>query len=148
MMPTSQQLAHAAQERFAYVLAVCPAVVYITKAAGDYACTFVSENIREILGFEQQEMLEDPEFWTTHLHPQDTRRVLADMFQLIPRGGGTLEYRFRHRDGHYRWFQDTFRTIFDAKGQPAEIVGAWADITQRKLADSFQVLFRASLQIQ
>jgi PAS domain S-box-containing protein len=139
---------HVAQERFSYVLAVCPAIVYITQATGDYACTFVSENIREILGFEQQEMLEDPEFWTTHLHPQDTRRVLADMFQLIPRGGGTLEYRFRHRDGHYRWFQDTFRTIFDAKGQPAEIVGAWADITQRKLADSFQVLFRASLQIQ
>ena len=148
MMPTSQQLAQAAQERFAYVLAVCPAIVYITKAVGDYACTFVSENIQEILGVEQRDMLDDPEFWTTHLHPQDTRRVLADMFQLIPRGGGTLEYRFRHRDGHYRWFQDTFRTIFDAKGQPAEIVGAWADITQRKLADSFQVLFRASLQIQ
>jgi len=138
----------AAQERLQHVLAVCPAIVYSTLASGDYSCTFVSENIVPILGFTQREMLDDPDFWTNGLHPQDTRRVLAEMYRLIPEGGGNLEYRFRHRDGHYRWFQDTFKTVFDDAGQPLEIVGSWADITQRKLAESFQTLYQASFKIR
>jgi signal transduction histidine kinase len=74
--------------------------------------------------------------------------VLADVFRLIGQGGGTVEYRFRHSDGHYRWFQDTFKVIPDDSGHPVEIVGSWADITQRKLAESFHVLYQASLKIQ
>lgn len=137
----------AAHERLEHVLAVCPAVIYTTQAAGDYACTFVSDNILDILGYSQREMRDDPDFWTTHIHPQDTRRVLSEFFRLIPEGGGILEYRFRHRDGHYRWFQDSFKTVYDVAGQPLEIVGSWADITQRKLAESFQTLYRASFKI-
>ncbi|MGH8727958.1 MAG: EAL domain-containing protein [Burkholderiales bacterium] len=125
-----------AQVRLQHVLAVCPAIIYTTQASGDYACTFVSENIQQILGYTQQEMLDDPDFWTAHLHPQDTRRVLAEVFRLIPQGGGDLEYRFRHRDGHYRWFQDSFKTIYDEADRPLEIVGSWADITERKRGEN------------
>ena len=53
---------------------------------------------------------------------------------LIEQGGGTLEYRFRHRDGRYIWVQDTFRVLRNGVGQPMELVGAWADISERKLA--------------
>ena len=137
----------AAHERLGHVLAVCPAIIYTTQASGDYSCTFVSENIEDILGYSQQEMLDDPDFWTTHIHPQDTRRVLTELFRLIPQGGGNLEYRFRHRDGHFRWFQDSFKTVYDGSGAPFEIVGSWADITQRKLAESFQTLYQASFKI-
>ena len=33
-------------------------------------------------------------------------------------GGGTVAYRFRHRDGHYIWIQDTFKVVYDEAGQP------------------------------
>ncbi|MCI0408817.1 MAG: GAF domain-containing protein [Acidobacteria bacterium] len=137
-----------AHVRIPYVLAVCPSIIYTTEASGDFPCTFVSENIYQILGYTPEEMLDDPDFWTAHLHPQDTRRVLAEVFRLIPEGGGNVEYRFRHRDGHYRWFQDTFKVMCDEAGQPLEIVGSWADITQRRLAESFQMLYQASFKIQ
>jgi PAS domain S-box-containing protein len=137
----------ATQERLGHVIAVCPAIIYSTQASGDYSCTFVSENIEQILGYTQREMLDDPDFWTNNLHPQDTRRVLAEMYRLIPEGGGNLEYRFRHHDGHYRWFQDTFKTVFNDLGGAQEIVGSWADITQRKLAESFQTLYQASFAL-
>lgn len=137
----------AANERLEHVLAVCPAIIYTTQASGDYLCTFVSENIEELLGYTQREMRDDPDFWTTHIHPQDTRRVMSDLFRMIPQGGGNLEYRFRHRDGHFRWFQDSFKTVYDQAGDPVEIVGSWADITQRKLAESFQTLYQASFKI-
>ena len=134
--------------RLQHVLAVTPSIIYTNQASGDYACTFVSDSLKAIMGYTPHEMLDDPDFWTTHLHPQDARQVLPDVFRLLAQGGGTVEYRFRHADGHYRWFQDTFKVINDETGSPLEIVGSWADITQRKLAESFNVLYQASLKIQ
>lgn len=132
--------------RLQHVLAVSPTVIYTTQASGDFACTFVSENIAQILGYTQQEMLDDPDFWSAHLHPQDAPRVLAEVFRLIPEGGANLEYRFRHRDGRYRWFQDSFKTIYDAMGNPSEIVGSWADITQRKRGENLLALQKDMLE--
>src|SRR5690606_39609766 len=65
------------------------------------------------------------------LHSFPTRRSS----DLIEQGGGTLEYRFRHRDGRYIWIQDTFRDVRDDAGQPLEIVDSWADISDRKQAE-------------
>src|SRR5262245_65844866 len=41
------------------------------------------------------------------LHPEDGPRVFEKMTPLVEQGGGAIEYRFRHRDGHYVWIQDT-----------------------------------------
>jgi PAS domain S-box-containing protein len=123
-----------ARERLQYLMTVTPAIVY-TNQASDYACTFVSENVSRIMGFSSWEMLEDKDFWTVRLHPEDAGRVFSDMPPLVDQRGGTLEYRFRHRDGHYIWIQDTFRVIEDAQGRPSEIVGSWADISARKKAE-------------
>ena len=54
------------------------------------------------------------------------------MDRIVSQGKGALEYRFRHRDGHYIWIQDTFTVTHDADGKPKEIVGSWADISDRK----------------
>ncbi|MGH6833360.1 MAG: PAS domain-containing protein, partial [Methyloceanibacter sp.] len=124
-----------ARERLQYLMTVTPAIVY-TNQASDYACTFVSENVSRIMGFSAWEMLEDKDFWTVRLHPEDASRVFSEMGPLVEKRGGTLEYRFRHRDGHYIWIQDTFRVIEDAQGAPFEIVGSWADISARKKAET------------
>jgi PAS domain S-box-containing protein len=136
------------QQRLAYVLAVSPAITYATKATGDFACTFASESSRQIMGYEPAEALNEPNFWMNRLHPQDAPRVLADFSRLIRQGGGNLEYRFLHKEGHYRWFQDTFQVLRDENGDPSEIVGSWADITHRKLAEAVQELYSASLDRQ
>ena len=124
----------AARERLQYLMKVTPAIVY-TNQASDYACTFVSENVSRIMGFSSWEMTEDPDFWSVRLHPDDASRVFGAMGPLVERGGGALEYRFRHRDGHYIWIQDTFRVIHDSQGRPLELVGSWADISDRKQAE-------------
>ena len=136
------------RQRLEYVLAVSPAITYATKASGDFACTFVSESSRRIMGYSPEEALGEPNFWANHLHPQDAPRVMGEFARLITQGRGNLEYRFRHREGHYRWFQDTFQVLHDDAHCPSEIVGSWADITHRKLADAVQQLYAASLERQ
>jgi PAS domain S-box-containing protein len=125
-----------ARERLQYLLAVSPAIVYTNQASGDFACTFVSENLHSIMGYKPQEMLEDPNFWASGLHPEDAPRVFSNLDRLIGEGGGTVEYRFRHRQGHYIWIHDTLKVIADEAGRPLEIIGSWADITNRKLAEA------------
>ena len=123
------------RQRLRYLLSVSPAIIYTTKASGDFGCTFVSENLRAIMGYSPEEMTTDPKCWPDHLHPEDTVRVFEGMGSLIARGGGSLEYRFRHRDGHYIWIQDSFKVVKDADGNAQELVGAWADITESKEAE-------------
>ena len=41
-----------ARQRMQHLLAVSPAIIYTTQSTGDgYACTFVSENLRAIMGY-------------------------------------------------------------------------------------------------
>jgi PAS domain S-box-containing protein len=127
------------RQRLQYLLAVSPAIIYTTKASGDYACTFVTDNLRAIMGYTPREMTTDPKGWPDHLHPDDAPRVFDEMHPLIEREGGTVEYRFRHRDGHYIWIQDTFKVVYDDDGHPLELVGAWADITKRKQAEQVAI---------
>jgi hypothetical protein len=45
-----------ARQRLQYLLAVSPTTIYTTKASGGYACTFISENLRAIMGYAPEEM--------------------------------------------------------------------------------------------
>jgi PAS domain S-box-containing protein len=47
----------------------------------------------------------------------------------------SLQYRFRHRDGSYRWMRDTLRIVRDAARNPVEVVGYWIDVTDAVRAD-------------
>ena len=48
----------------------------------------------------------------------------------------TLEYRFRHADGEYRWTRDSVRLARGPDGTPLEIVGSWIDISAEKQAEA------------
>ena len=87
------------------------------------------------MGFAPEDMLTDAKCWPDRLHPEDGPRVFEELPALIERGGGALVYRFRHADGSYLWIQDTFKVVADEHGQPMELVGAWADISERRRAE-------------
>ena len=125
----------AAQDRIGRLLSSAPAVIYSYKAAGDFAPTFVSQNIREHLGYEPEEYLEHPHFWRSRVHPDELAAVEAESIQLFKKGRNTVEYRFLKKDGTYCWVNDAQQLVRDEKGQPAEVVGSWGDVTERKRAE-------------
>lgn len=124
----------AAHARLSQLLASSPAVIYSYKASGDFAPTFVSPNIAELLGYAPAEYLENAEFWRERVHPDDLAAVEAEATRLYRAGRHTVEYRFRKSDGSYRWVEDIQHLVRDADGQPLEVVGSWSDVTERKSA--------------
>jgi PAS domain S-box-containing protein len=120
------------RERLQYLLSSSPGVIYSAKVTGDYGATFMSENAAAMLGYQAREFVEDPSFWASHIHPEDAPEVFANLPSLLDHGQHNNEYRFLHRDGTYRWIYDQAKLVRDEKGNPVEIVGYWADISDRK----------------
>lgn len=134
-------------KRLQHLLATSPAVIYSCQPSGDYAATFIGENIIQQLGYTPQEFLKDAGFWANCIHPEDAPRVFNELRRLFEQGYHVHEYRFRHKDGTYRWMHDELTLVRDATGQPVEIVGSWLDITNRKRMEEAlqesQVRYRA-----
>lgn len=122
----------ATKERLQHLLTSSPAVIYSCAPQGDYAATFVSDNVEAILGFSAGDFLQDPKFWLNHIHPEDLPYISAKIERVLHDRQVVTEYRFRHQDGDYRWMLDETRLICDANGHPVEFVGYWIDITDRK----------------
>jgi len=123
------------EARMEFLLSASPAIIYSCKVTGDYGATFVSDNVTKLLGYTPDDFIADPGFWASHIHPDDHEQVFARLPSLFEAGGHAHEYRFLHKDGTYRWMRDELRVIHDAAGRPAELVGCWYDITERKRAE-------------
>ncbi|UCD87080.1 MAG: PAS domain S-box protein [Desulfobacterales bacterium] len=136
-----------AKARLEHLLIVSPAVIYTCEPGGDYPATFISENVKTQLDYEPDEFMK-PKFWIEHIHPEDKVRIIDQLQGLFEGGYHIHEYRFRHKDGTYRWMRDEMRLVRDAKGKPLEIVGYWVDITDRKNAENKLAESEAVLKIQ
>jgi PAS domain S-box-containing protein len=131
----TEQALLAAQTRLTHLMSTSPSVLYSFEAKGEYAPTFVSENVRELLGYEPSEYLEGPAFWLERVHPDDLPRILPQYPRLFERGRHGCEYRFRRKDGTYCWVRDEMRLSRAESGDPLQVVGSWSDITDLKQAE-------------
>ncbi|MBM0744443.1 PAS domain-containing protein [Phormidium sp. CLA17] len=126
----------ALQERMQFLLAASPSMVYSCEAGGNFACTYISENVSRMFGYTPSDFLGGSDFWAQRLHPDDAPKMFAGLPALFEQGHHSHEYRFRHRDGHYCWVQDDLRLIRNLEGEPLEIVGCWMMIDDRKAAEA------------
>ena len=120
------------KQRLQHILASNPAVIYSCNPTGDCATTFISNNVKAELGYEAEDFLDDRHFWIDHIHPDDVQFVKAEFAKLIDQGNHVLEYRFRHKDGGYRWMRDELRLLFGEQSNAVEVVGSWTDISDIK----------------
>ncbi|NJN69909.1 MAG: PAS domain S-box protein [Nitrospira sp.] len=122
------------QARQRLLLTSTPVVLYARRAKGDYGATFVSENVVEQLGYSPRDFTDHSDFWISHVHPDDRAYVLAGLLRTFEHGRHIHEYRFRHKDGTYRWLRDEVRLIRDDAGEPLELIGFYVDVSSQKWA--------------
>jgi two-component system sensor histidine kinase/response regulator len=136
-----------ARSRLALLLGAAPSVIYSFTAYGDFAPTFVSANISHMLGYSADQYLHTPDFWRSHVHPDDLAKVEAKQAELFEKCEHLAEYRFRRKDGTYIWVSDEQHLIRDSQGNPVEVVGSWTDVTQRKEAEEERETARSRLTL-
>jgi len=143
----AEQELHMIKERLQHLITSSPAVVYAGKPCGDFGTTYISDNVLDQTGYTSREFIEDTNFWAEHIHPDDRARVFAEMANLFRDGHLESDYRFRHKDGTYRWMHDRLRLVHDEAGTPIEIVGSWIDVTERKQAEEALKASEARLRL-
>jgi PAS domain S-box-containing protein len=121
--------------RLRHLLEHSPAAIYTLRIEGDQVIPHVvSESIESLLGYTMAETLRLG-WWRETIHPEDRDRAVAEAAKALREGGGTLEFRLRHKNGDYRWVQDIRKVVRDETGRPVEVVGAVTDISERKRAE-------------
>lgn len=131
-----EQELRSAHEQLAQMLEHSPAVLYRLKIVGQAIVPIAAaRSVERLLGFPVAETLR-VEWWRDHLHPEDSARARAGQVETLERGLSRTEYRLRTSTGDYRWVDDNRRLLRDAAGQPAEMVGVWLDITERKQSEA------------
>jgi diguanylate cyclase (GGDEF)-like protein/PAS domain S-box-containing protein len=128
------------RDRLAQVLNVNPAVVYSLRVLGDgsgrFVVDFVGPNVVKVTGHPPDHWLDTPTLWLDNLHPDDRSLAQTTQLTLLAQGEVSYEYRFRHADGSYRWIHDQLVLLRTDSGQPTQILGAWLDVTDRRLAEA------------
>ncbi|HSN27401.1 MAG TPA: PAS domain S-box protein, partial [Kofleriaceae bacterium] len=132
-----------ATHRLGYLLSATSAITYTARAFGDFSTTYVSPNVREVLGWDPA-AFHEPAFWRDRVHPDDRPMVETGLAQLFEHGEHALRYRFEHADGTYRWILDGARLRREADS--AEIVGYVVDITERTRAEQALAQSEASFR--
>ncbi len=95
----------------------------------------LSGRVEELLGVEPLS-IDSRAAWFDRIHPED--RPLAEEALQRHLSGELpeyrVEYRIRHRDGHYLWLYATGKALFDGEGQgkPLMMGGSYTDITAQK----------------
>lgn len=136
-----------ASQRLSYLLAASPTILYSLRFSGETSHpNWVSENIERLLGYTQEEVLV-ADWWRSHIHPDDREAVLARQPVLLSEGQLTHDYRFLHRSGQIVWILDELRLVRGADGEPAEIVGAWLDISEHKRLELIRQAHQSALNL-
>ncbi|MCL2109458.1 MAG: response regulator [Oscillospiraceae bacterium] len=96
-----------------------------------------SQEFRHMLGFtDESDFPNTIGAFLSRLHPDDAHNATAAFIEHFnDRSGKTpyrLEYRLRHKDGKYRYFDGFGTTLRDKNGLPLRVSGTIRDITEKK----------------
>jgi len=93
-------------------------------------------DIDGMLGYQQGEISQSIEAWLNLVHPEDAGK-LADAVEFHRTSVEPIqyEYRVKHMDGSWRYWNDHGLPLLDSKGCPYRWIGVCTDITGRKQAE-------------
>jgi PAS domain S-box-containing protein len=126
-----------AEERLREVLESARDVIYKLNI-GEGAYEYVSPSVEAMFGFTPDEFIAlGVEGERDRVHPEDIEELGTDFDGLIPgvEPAGweeRIEYRWRHKNGQWRWVSNDRRVVRDEAGRPVAVVGTMRDITERK----------------
>ena len=133
-----QKALRESEEQLRLITAHVPGAVFLVyvRRDGQREYRFLSAGIRDIYGFEAEDLMRTPSLLARYFHPEDQALLEKDR-QAILAGQGNLETEFRVvlPDGTIKWISNRSSAVSsDAEGFLR--VGMLLDITDRKAAEA------------
>lgn len=145
------------EARYQTLIEQIPAVVFMAFLDKGIGEAYVSPQIEAILGFTQEEWLNDPVRWYQQIHPDDKDRWSGEAAELFLLGNPLKSlYRVVARDGRVVWFHCEAKMVRNNDGRPWFIHGVAFDISElktaeealKKSAEQLKTLSRRLMEVQ
>lgn len=96
--------------------------------------SFWNDRLYEIIGYAKEEIAKPgPDFMLSIMHPDDKEVVLPALERTIKEGFlFDVEYRVKHRKGHYIHLHAKGKPVVDGNGRITRVAGITIDISERK----------------
>jgi len=122
--------------RYRSLVEKLPAVTFMAALDQGLQELYVSPQIEKLLGFTQEEWLDNPILWFQQLHPDDRESWVKAFAETCAHGTHfRSEYRLLARDGRVVWVQGECQIVRDeSTGAPLFLQGVAFDITHLKHA--------------
>lgn len=100
----------------------------------DGSIEYTSPSVERLLGYTPNELAGSPA--TAFMHPEDLGAVQAALFRAFSEPGITVraQYRVRHRDGSWRWYEGTGHAL-GSENAELRVVANARDVTERVEAE-------------
>ena len=129
----AQAALHAAEDRLARAIRGAQDGLWEFNAVDkSFWCT---PRIAEMLGYEAHELGADSESFLRLAHPDEREHLKGDIWKYLRTDAPyDVEFRLRHKLGHFEWVRSRAQRGFDAAGKSVKIAGSLQLITDRKEA--------------
>lgn len=124
------------EELYRHMVERTSVITYRDTAELESGTIYISPQIKDLLGYSQEEWVGNPKLWLEITHPDDLPSVRSMIATCLESGERTIcEYRLLSKSGGWVWFRDESVLIKDKNGKPQYIHGALIEITDRKDAE-------------
>lgn len=128
----AEEAIHESERRLRAVLDTMPQIVWTTRQDGHH--DYFNRRWFEFTGRTSEQS--EGAGWNPVLHPEDRQKAWDAWSKALATGDPyEVEYRFRSRDGAYRWFIGRAVALRDADGKVERWFGTCTDVHELKLAE-------------
>ena len=120
------------EERQRAIMMSLPVVFHSRSLEPPYRPLFLSGNVEALTGFTAEAFLEQADFGTSRIHPDDLETVVQAFSGAAQRGHYSCEFRWLCADGEYRRLLDQGVLAPPELGGQGEIIGTLLDVTERR----------------
>jgi len=121
---------HESEIKWRALVEATPQIVFSADPAG--GLEYVSPAAFEYTGFPSSEKSDSPK-WLMAIHPSDQERGDAAWKAAFEcKLPFDLEFRFRSKDGEYRWFKTVGKPVLNEDGRVIRVIGVATDIDDQK----------------
>jgi PAS domain S-box-containing protein len=139
----AEEALRASEERFRTLIEKSDEIISLSDREGKRM--YVSPSIEKILGYSPEEYLTMD--WHATTHPDEVPIREKGRIMMVSQPGETFTFisRLRHKDGSWRWTENTARNLLDDPSVRALVVN-FHDITERKNTEEALRLDEARLE--
>ena len=130
----AEQQYRQSQERYYTLMNSVDGIVWEADAQ-TFEFSFVSKQAERLLGYPVERWINEPSFWSDHIHEEDRSGAVSYCAKSTEEGKShQFEYRMMAADGRILWLRDIVAVIME-DGKPVRLSGIMVDITEQRLLE-------------